>query len=141
SKDTGNLAFNTAISQMMIYSGELAGLEVLPRKLMEPFVLLLCPYAPHIAEELWELCGKKPSLLKQAWPAWDEALTTDDVITLVVQINGKVRSKLEVARGLTADQLKAEAMASSRIKELVGGKEIVRVIAVPDRLVNIVLKG
>ncbi|MBN1523390.1 MAG: leucine--tRNA ligase [Spirochaetales bacterium] len=140
-EDTGSLAFNTAIAQMMIFTGEINSLETLPKTLWEPFVLLLSPYAPHLAEELWEKCGNKASVAMQKWPEFSEELAIDDVITLVVQINGKVRTKLETSRGLSKEQLEEEAMKAPRIQELIEGKAIVKIIAVPDRLVNIVIKG
>jgi leucyl-tRNA synthetase len=139
-KDTGNLWFNTAISQMMVYSAELACLDRLPRALFEPFLLILNPYAPHVAEELWEKCGHKPSLAAQSWPAWDEALTLDETVTIVAQINGKVRARLDLARNLSADDLKKEVLEHERIKDLIAGKQVLKVITVPNKLVNIVVK-
>jgi leucyl-tRNA synthetase len=140
SHDIKNLFFNTAIAQMMIYTGELSGLDKLPRALWEPFILILSPYAPHLAEELWEKCGKKPSVSTQPWPAYNEALTIDELVTLVCQINGKVRARLEVKHGLSSEELQREALGNSRIKELISGKTVLKVIAVPNKLVNIVVK-
>ncbi|MBN2351771.1 MAG: leucine--tRNA ligase [Spirochaetales bacterium] len=140
-KDTDNLCFNTAISQMMIYSGEIAGLDTLPRALWEPFLLVLAPYAPHLAEELWEKCGRKPSISAHPWPAWDEALTVDETVTIVCQINGKVRSRLELPRDLKPAELEKAALADARIRELLAGKKPAKVVTVPNKLVNIVVKG
>ena len=141
SKDTDQLCFNTAIAQMMIYSSELAALEKLPRALYEPFILVLSPYAPHLAEELWEKCGHKPSIASHPWPVWDEALTIDDTVTIVCQINGKLRSRLELPRDLSAADLEKAALADERIIELLAGKKPVKIITVPNKLVNIVVKG
>ena len=138
SRDTDRLEFNTAISQMMIFLNEAAGLEAMPRKAWTPFVLLLAPYAPHLAEELWEKMGNAPSVSRQPWPSWDEALTTEDLVEIVFQINGKVRAKESLPTGLAEADLKGRAMGNERIKELLSGKEIRKVIVVPNKLVNIV---
>jgi leucyl-tRNA synthetase len=140
SEDTGSLQFNTAIAQMMIYSGELYKLETLPRELWEPFVLLLSPYAPHLAEELWQKLGHTESLARRDWPAYEEALTAQEVRTIVYQVNGKVRAKEELPTGLPREALEQQALQHPRIQELTAGKKIARVISVPDRLVNIVVK-
>ena len=138
--DTSELEFNTAIAQMMIFINEMTKLEKNYRELWEPFVLLLSPYAPHQAEEMWEMLGHKESLAYHSWPEWDEELTKDDEITLIAQINGKVRAKIEVPAGISKEEMEKIAMDLPRIKELVEGKEVVRVIAVPGKLVNIVVK-
>lgn len=140
-KDTGNLDFNTAISQMMILVNELYKTDGLPRAIWEPFILLLAPYVPHLAEELWELAGHAPSVSTQPWPAYREELTIDDEIELVVQVNGKVRAKLNVRKGTDKEQLLDMSMAQERIQEWIAGKTIIKTIVVPDKLVNIVIKG
>jgi len=138
-EDTANLDFNTAISQMMIFINECYTLPELYTKAWKPFVLVLAPYAPHLAEELWELLGGKKTLAYEPWPAYDPALCVDDEVTVAVQINGKVRDKLVVASGTSAAELEKLARSSERIKTLLEGKEIRKVIAVPDRIVNIVI--
>ena len=140
SEDTDALAFNTAIAQMMIFVNELYKENTLYRSVWEPFVLLLAPYAPHIAEELWERLGNDPSVSKQPWPSYDEALTRDEEVEVVVQINGKVRSKLQVPADLDKNELERRAKDIDRIKEMTEGKTIVKVITVPNKLVNIVAK-
>ncbi|MFP4551041.1 MAG: leucine--tRNA ligase [Spirochaetales bacterium] len=139
-EDTDALAFNTAIAQMMIYVNELFKADEISLQLWKPFVLLLCPYAPHLAEELWEQLGGTPSVSAQEWPTYDPALTVDDQVTVVVQVNGKVRSKLELEAGLPKEALIEAALANERIQEWTSGKEIVKRIAVPDKLVNIVVR-
>jgi len=139
--DTGSLAFNTAISQMMIFISECLKHEKLYLSVWRPFILLLCPYAPHLAEELWEKCGGKPSVSKQQWPSWREELTVDQEVELVCQVNGKVRARLQVSRGLSKQELEDLAMKEKRIIELTGSKEIIKVIVIPDKLVNIVIKA
>ncbi len=138
--DTKNLAFNTAISQMMIFISECLKQEKLFLSLWKTFILILSPYAPHLAEELWEKCGEKPSASKQQWPAWQDDLTVDDIIEVVCQINGKVRARLQVERGLSEQELQDKALIEKRITELTQSKHIVKVIVIPDKLVNIVVK-
>ncbi len=138
--DTAGLEFNTAIAQMMIFVNEMFKEEHLFRGVWEPFVLLLCPYAPHIAEELWEKLGNAPSAAFASWPEWVEELTIDSQVTVVVQVNGKVRSKMEVATDLPETRLQEIAFGIDRIQELTDGKTIVKVITVPNKLVNIVVR-
>lgn len=140
-EDTSKLEFNTAIAQMMIFIGDIYSENVLYRKLWEPFVLLLSPYTPHIAEELWEKLGKKPSIAYTEWPDWVEALTVDKTTTVVFQINGKIRAREEIEVGKKAEELKEIALENGRIKELLNGKMIIKIISIPDKLVNIVVKG
>mgnify|MGYP006291093911 FL=1 len=139
-EDTNTLAFNTAIAQMMIYVNELFKAETIHESLWEPFVLLLAPYAPHLAEELWEQLGREPSVSKVSWPEYDPALTVDEEVTVVLQVNGKVRSKLTVAAGTEKAELEKLARADERIAGWMEGKEVVKTIVVPDKLVNIVVR-
>jgi leucyl-tRNA synthetase len=138
SEDTGKLEFNTAIAQMMIFMNEVSGLEKLPRKLWQPFILLLSPYAPHLAEELWEKAGGAPSVSAQSWPTWDEALTVEELVEVVFQINGKIRAKESLPAGLGEAETREKALDNARMKELLDGKEIRKVIVVPGKLVNVV---
>ncbi|AHC16593.1 leucine--tRNA ligase [Salinispira pacifica] len=137
-EDTSSLSFNTAISQMMIFINEAYKQESINLNIWKNFVLLLGPYAPHLAEELWSMTGETESIALQDWPVYDEALTRDDEITLVVQVNGKVRAKLDVSAGLPKDELEKLAVDNDRIRELTRDKTIRKVIVVPDKLVNIV---
>jgi len=141
SEDTGSLEFNTAIAQMMIFINEVFKSDALYLKLWEPFLLLLGPYAPHLAEELWEQLGNPPSVADQPWPEWDEELTKDDETEIVFQINGKVRSKTMLPVGLDKEALKQKAMEDEKIQHWIEGKTVVKIIAVPNRLVNIVVKS
>jgi leucyl-tRNA synthetase len=136
--DIETLSFNTAISRMMEFVNFFTKQDKRPRQSMESFVLLLSPFAPHVAEELWKLLGKNNSLAYEPWPVYDESLTVDANVEIPVQILGKIRSKIIVPRGTGKDELEALAMADARIVELVDGKTIRKVIVVPDRLVNIV---
>ncbi len=138
SRDTDGLEFNTAIAQMMIFINETSGLEKLPRALWEPFVLMLSPYAPHLAEELWEKLGHARSISAEKWPEWIEELTAEDLAEVVFQINGKIRAKENLPAGLSKAELEEKALAHPRIKELLDGKDVKKVITVPGKLVNIV---
>jgi leucyl-tRNA synthetase len=109
-----------------------------PRVVLDQFVLLLSPFAPHMAEELWRALGHADTLAYEPWPAFDPAFIREDTVEVVVQINGKVRSKVTVPASADAAQLEATARADQRIAELVQGKRLVKVIAVPGRLVNLV---
>ena len=138
--DTENLEFNTGIAQMMIFINEIFKEAKLYRVLWEPFILILSPYAPHIAEELWEKIGNSPSISGKPYPEWEEALTMDDEVTVVFQVNGKVRAKAEFPMGTADDLLKQTALKNERVKEYTDGKTIVKTIVVSDKLVNIVVK-
>ncbi len=139
SHDTERLEFNTAIAQMMICINEFYKAKELSRSLWEPFVLLLAPYAPHLAEELWERLGHKPSIAKADWPTWVEKLTIDKEVTVIFQVNGKIRAKMMLPMGTDKKELENLALNNKRIKEWINGKEIKRIITVPDKLVNIVV--
>ena len=137
-EDTDSLAFNTAIAQMMIFVNEVTAQQARPRTLLEPFVLLLAPYAPHLAEELWEKLGHKQTLAYAPWPQHDEALLKESTITVVVQVNGKVRDKLAVPAEISNADLEQRALANEKVKEFTAGKQIKKVVVVPRKLVNIV---
>ncbi len=141
SNDTGKLDFNTAIAQMMIFSNEAFKEKKLFKGLWKDFIKLLAPYAPHLAEEIWEMLGEKPSISKAKWPSWDEELTKENEVTVVVQINGKIRDKFNTPVNTEKDKLQETAFSLEKIKGWVDGKEIVKVIVVPNKLVNIVIKG
>ncbi|MBN1686533.1 MAG: leucine--tRNA ligase [Spirochaetales bacterium] len=138
SEDTGGIEFNTAIAQMMIYINELYKLDELPRSAWDPFVRLLAPYAPHLAEELWQQLGNNGSIADAGWPEYDETLTVEDRVTVVIQINGKVRSRMEIDAGTGREEVEKLAFEAPRVSELTAGKEIRKIIIVPDKLVNIV---
>ncbi len=139
--DTSALNFNTAISQMMIYSNELAKLERIPRAAWEPLVLLIAPYAPHLGEELWARLGHSESISKATYPVFREELTIDEEREIVVQVNGKVRSKFSAPAGTPTDALIQMAHNAEKIADWLAGKEIVKAIAVKNKLVNFVIKG
>jgi leucyl-tRNA synthetase len=138
-EDIEGLRFNTAIAALMEFANYLAREEVRPRTVVEPFVLLLSPFAPHLGEELWQALGHRDSLAYVPWPAWEEALLQEEVVEIPVQVNGKLRSRVRVPAGSDEEALRTYALADARIQELVAGKTIRRVIVIPDKLVNIVV--
>ncbi len=140
SKDIEKLSFNTAIARMMEFVNFFTKQKQRPQSVMEPFVLLLSPFAPHIAEELWRLLGHKESLAYAPWPQFDEALTVESTIEIPIQVLGKIKSRINVAPGTAKDELEKLALADEKIAELLDGKTIVKTIVVPDRLVNFVAK-
>jgi leucyl-tRNA synthetase len=137
--DLDGMRFNTAIAALMELSNHLTRLPVRPRPVLETFVLLLSPFAPHLAEELWSALGHKESLAYEPWPPFDPALTKEDEIEVPVQINGKVRSKVTVPADIDQEGLKQAALADEKIRAQIEGKQIRKVIVVPGKLVNIVV--
>ena len=140
SNDIENLQFNTAISRLMEFVNFFTKEDQRPRSIMSQFALLLSPLAPHLGEELWRLLGNEKTLAYETWPEYDEALTVDASVEIPVQIMGKLRSKIVVARGTNKDELLTLAKADPKIAELLEGKTILKEIAVPDRMVNFVAK-
>jgi len=136
-EDIEALRFNTAISQMMVFTNEMTKAEQRPRSVLEPFVLLLAPFAPHVAEELWVILGHQPSVSLQPWPRFDPAMTVSDRLTIPVQINGKLRGKVEVGADVTREQV--EALAREAVGEWLQGKELKKVIYVQKKLINFVI--
>lgn len=137
--DSEVLAFNTAIAQMMIFTNEMSHYDVLYKEIWEKFVILIAPYAPHLGEELWEKLGHNETISFVAWPTYDEALTIDDEIELVLQVNGKVREKISLARDTPKETLETLALENEKIRVFIGAKPIRKVIVVPNKLVNIVV--
>ncbi|NOY30119.1 MAG: leucine--tRNA ligase [Planctomycetes bacterium] len=140
-EDIAKLSLNTAIARMMEFTNFYTKQTGRPRAAMEQFVLLLSPFAPHIAEELWEALGHKKTLAYEPWPAYDEAMLVEAEIEIPVQIKGKVRAKIRVPADADQATIEALARADTRIIELLDGKELVKTIVVPGRMVNFVVKG
>ncbi len=140
--------FNTAIARLMEFVNEVYSYEPKTdeeRKIfkfaLKNFLLLLSPFAPHIAEELWHEIGEKDFILNEPWPCYDEELAKEQMIELVVQINGKVRSKIMIPQGLSDEEAVKIALDDEKVKQWINGKEILKVIPVKGKLVNIVVKG
>jgi leucyl-tRNA synthetase len=138
-RDVEALAFNTAISAMMVLVNHLATLPELPREAAEALVLLVAPFAPHVAEELWEKLGHAESLCGGPWPGWDEALCVEDVVEMAVQVNGKVRGKVRLSRTAGEAEAREAALAAEGVSPYVGGKPIRKFIYVPGKIVNVVV--
>ena len=136
-EDIEHLRFNTAISQMMVFTNEMTKLEHRPRSLIEPFVLLLSPFAPHLSEELWGLLGHRPSVSQQAWPEFDPALTLSDRLTIPVQVNGKLRGRIEVGADVAREEV--EALARQHAAEWLQGKAPKKTVYVEKKLINFVV--
>ena len=139
--DYETLNFNTAISQMMIFVNALYKEEFIPREYAEGFMKLLNPVAPHITEEIWhEVLGHENTITYETWPTYDESKLVEDTYTMVVQVNGKVRGKIEVSTNASKEEMESLAMSIENVKKNIEGKEIVKVITIPSKLVNIVVK-
>ena len=138
-EDTEALSFNTAISQMMIFVNALHKYEKLPRFAWETFVKLLSPYAPHLAEELWERLGYSDSIAYQAWPMFVEKFCIDSTRTIVVQVNGKIRDKFEAAPDAPKQELEKQALETEGAQRFLSGAQPKKIITVPNKLVNIVV--
>jgi leucyl-tRNA synthetase len=136
--DIESLSFNTAIARMMEFVNFFTKQSKRPKSIMNPFLVILSPFAPHLAEELWSRLGNSDSLAYGPWPKYDESLTVDQMVEIPVQINGKNKAKMMAERGTKPDDLIAAAKEIEKIASLLDGKTIRKEIAVPDRLVNIV---
>jgi leucyl-tRNA synthetase len=137
-EDIENLRFNTAISQMMIWVNHMTKLPVKPKECLRVFVQLLNPFAPHIAEELWEMLGEKSVLTYAAWPKSDPALAKDDVITIAIQVMGKTRGTLDITPGTEQAAIEKLAKEIPQVANQLTGKEIRKVIFVKDKILNFV---
>ncbi|MBL8815691.1 MAG: leucine--tRNA ligase [Planctomyces sp.] len=138
--DIERLSFNTAISRMMEFSNFMSSQETRSKEVLKTFVLLLSPFAPHIAEELWSVLGGTTTLAYEPWPVCVDKWLIEDTVEVPVQVNGKLRAKLVVPAGLTTDQLQAAAEADEIVRRNLDGKTIVKVIAVAGRMINFVVK-
>ena len=138
--------FNTAIAALMELMNEVAPFEPqsdedwqVYRFAIESMLLLLSPFSPHISEELWQAVGNGPSIFGRSWPEWDEEAAKEEEIELVIQVNGKVRSKLMIPAGMPDDEIKKTALEDRRTLEIIGKGTIKKVIVVKGKLVNIVV--
>ena len=134
------LAFNTAISQMMIFVNEVYKVGKCPKEYAEGLVKMLSCITPHVGEEIWSLLGHNDTIAFESWPTYDEAHLVEDTIEIVVQINGKIKAKLNIAVDSDKDSVIALAMENEDVRKAVDGKNILKQIYVPNKLVNIVAK-
>ena len=142
-QDIESLSFNTAISQMMVFVNAFINAPSVPISTIRTFLILLSPFAPHIASELWEKMREKfavtpAELTHQSWPEYDERLLVEDEVEIIVQVNGKVRDRFRAPLGANEEELKTTAQGLPKMQELLAGKQIAKVVVVPNKLVNIV---
>ncbi len=143
-EDIESFSFNTAISQMMIFVNAFTNVETIPLSAMRSFLVLLSPFAPHIASELWERLNTKftdarGDITEQSWPDYEERLLVQDEVEIVIQINGKLRDRMKMSIHATEQELKTAALSNRKIQDRIAGKTVRNVIVVPRRLVNIVV--
>ncbi|WP_262315576.1 leucine--tRNA ligase [Lacticaseibacillus parakribbianus] len=139
-EDYEALHFNTAISAMMVFINEARKVDALPYDYVEGFVKLLAPIAPHMMEEIWQILGHEHTLTYAAWPTVDESKLVSETVTLMVQVNGKLRGNVEVAADADQDAIKAAAKALENVQKFIAGKTIVKEIVIPGKIVNLVVK-
>ena len=139
-EDVESMSFNTAISRMMEFVNSFQHEDPRPREVIEPFILLLSPFAPHLAEELWELLGHPETLAFEPWPTYEKIWTVDQTLEVPVQVNGKVRTRITIDAQSTNDQLEEQALADPKVIAVLQEKELVKVIVVPGKLVNLVVR-
>jgi leucyl-tRNA synthetase len=138
-EDIRRFALNTAIAQMIVWVNAAQKAEAVGRDQIERFLLILSPFAPHIAEELWSRLGHAESVTAVAWPSYDEALTRDAMVEMAVQVNGKVRGRMEVPADAGEDELTAAAQRIEAVQRALAGKALRRVIVVKGRLINLIV--
>ncbi|HQU42577.1 MAG TPA: class I tRNA ligase family protein, partial [Pirellulales bacterium] len=139
-QDIERLSFNTAIAKMMEFTNFFFKADPRPRQAMEKFVLLLSPFAPHLAEELWQALGHDKTLAYEPWPTYDESLIKLDTVEVPVQVNGKVQGRVSVPADADETAHEAAARADGKIAQQLAGKTIVKKIIVPGRMINFVVK-
>jgi len=140
SDDIEKMKFNTAIAAMMSFVNECYKKGSVTKAEFKTFLTLLNPFAPHITEELWQLQGFLGTIAQSSWPTYDEAKTIDDEVEIVIKVCGKIRAKKVVSASLSKEELEKVVLESDEVKALTEGKEIVKVIVVPGKLVNLVVK-
>jgi leucyl-tRNA synthetase len=139
-EDLETMNFNTAISAMMVFVNEFAGKSDLPREAAEKFTLCLAPFAPHVGEELWQFLGHAETLAYEPWPSYDAAALVESEIEMPVQILGKLRGRIKVPATADATAMQAAAQADPGIARFLEGKQIVKVICIPKKMINFVVK-
>lgn len=139
-EDFDALHFNTAISQMMVFMNEAQKAKKIPREYAEGFVQLLAPVAPHMMEEIWSILGHDESITYAKWPTYDESKLVESTVEIMVQVNGKLRGKFEAAKDSAKDDLEKQALAIPHVQKFLEGKDVKKVIVIPNKIVNIVAK-
>jgi leucyl-tRNA synthetase len=138
-EDMANFSFNTSVSSFMICVNELTALGCNKREVLEPLAILISPYAPHIAEELWALLGQGESITKASFPEFQEAHLVESNFEYPVMINGKLRAKLDLSLALTVPEIEKAALADAQVQKWLEGKALKKVIIVPGKIVNLVV--
>jgi leucyl-tRNA synthetase len=136
--DIESFGFNTAISQMMIFINHLSKQEIRPKSVVEKFILVLAPFAPHIAEELWERLGHTESLAYESWLNYDKELIKEKEIELAVQVNGKIKDRIVVPADSTEEYIEAQALANAKVSAAMKGKPPKKILVVKPRIVSII---
>lgn len=139
-EDYERMHFNTAISQLMVFVNEAYKVDDLPVEYMKGFVKMIAPIMPHMAEELWSQFGESDTITYQSWPTYDPKALVEDEVEMIVQVNGKVRAKIKMAKDTDRDEAQQLALANEHVKKFTEGKDIKKVIVVPNKIVNIVAK-
>ena len=139
-EDYERMHFNTAISQLMVFVNEAYKVDDLPVEYMKGFVKMIAPIMPHMAEELWSQFGESDTITYQPWPTYDPKALVEDEVEMIVQVNGKVRAKIKMAKDTDRDEAQQLALANEHVKKFTNGKDIKKVIVVPNKIVNIVAK-
>lgn len=139
SKDIESMSFNTSVARFMEFINEFVKLPKYPRKVLKMAAQALMPFAPHLAEEVWQLLGFTESLSTAPWPEIDKKHLADETVTYVIQVNGKVRGRFEMDKGLSKEELLEYAQNDPHVSKYIDGKEIRKAIFVPDKLLNLVV--
>jgi len=137
--DVEGLKFHTAISAMMVFVNEFTKFNKCSKQALENFVLLLAPFAPHIAEELWQRLGHKNTLAYETWPSYDEKYLVESEVEIAIQVTGKIRTRMTIAKGISESEVKEKVLLDETVRKWTEGKTIRKFIVVPDRLVNIIV--
>ena len=138
-EDTEGMRFNTAISAMMVFTNEMGDIQTRSKKTLTDFLILLAPYAPHIAEELWQKMGHPDTIAYEPWPKWDESVLKEDTLELAVLVGGKVKCKITVPAGDSEENIRKLALDQPDVQKALVGKTAKQIIIVPGRIVNIVI--
>ncbi|MDE1970574.1 MAG: leucine--tRNA ligase [Patescibacteria group bacterium] len=139
-EDIESMSFNTAISALMIFTNECYKADIVPQEAWNSFLHILAPFAPHMSEELWHTQGHTTSVHRETWPQYDAARLEEELVSIVIQVNGKMRGSFETSRGSTKDANIETAKRAGHVSQYLEGKTIVRVVYVPDKLINFVIK-
>jgi leucyl-tRNA synthetase len=138
-EDIEAMRFNTAVSALMVLNNKLASLDAVPRGALEKLLLVLAPFAPHLSEELWRELGHSELIARQPWPSHDEALCVDDVIEIGVQVNGKARGRVKLAKDATEAVAKAESLKDENVARFIADKPLKKFVYVPGKIVNFIV--